>query len=315
MPRSEGRIKVRIWDDPDWVALPIDGQWLYQLFISQAQFNHAGILPIPRRMWSNLAADADTAARITAALDVLIERRFVAIDDDTDELLVRTYIRNDVQDGPPGTFRSAMQHAMAVRSRKLRAILYAELLRLDVPLITDKKHHNGEAPITTYWRAVAALNPDDPDSGHRSDQDESPETPVDNHGLDMPPAWHAHGMVHGLGEGEGEGARLTSVGGSVGGSRASAHTREPVQSPTLTVLHGGARCPQHATWAPDRPVPKCIPCRDARLAAETQPDPEAARRRAFRAAVDACPDCDDNGRLPDTRRCPCSAHLRETATG
>jgi hypothetical protein len=201
MPHRESRVRVSIWDDRDWLKLPIDGQWLYQAFLSQQFLTKAGVLPIPRRMWANLAADEDAPDRIAAALKLLIERTFVVVDDDTDELLVRSYLRNAVQYGPPGTFRAGMDAAIAVRSRLLRAVLYEELLRLDVAMIEVKGFRGGEAPIAAYRRALAALAPDaQPPPG--------PGGTPDDHAMDMPcschteggaEACHEHGIPHAMG--------------------------------------------------------------------------------------------------------------------
>jgi hypothetical protein len=89
--------------------------------------------------------------------------------------------------------------------------------------------------------------------------------------------------------------------------------------PMLTVVAGGpalsVRCREHEAWPADRPVPACRPCGDARKAAESAHASAAAsetrRRHAFRAAVDACDRCDENGRRhDDLLPCECSAHLR-----
>lgn len=181
MARTEARISCSIWSDRDFTALPIDAQWLYTLLLSQAAISHAGVLAMPRRMWANLTSDDDAEDRIHRARKILEDRAYIVIDDDSDELLVRTFIRNDkIVSGPPGTFRSAMRAAMAVVSPRLRAVLHAELLRLDREVIEGKGVKNGERPIDTYTRALAALDPG-PNPGSARD---APTTP--------------HGMTHGM---------------------------------------------------------------------------------------------------------------------
>lgn len=59
------------------------------------------------------------------------------------------------------------------------------------------------------------------------------------------------------------------------------------------------RCPEHASWPPDQRIPACGRCADLRRTAEQhsadQAEHAAAARATRRAAVDACPTCDDAG--------------------
>lgn len=59
------------------------------------------------------------------------------------------------------------------------------------------------------------------------------------------------------------------------------------------------RCPEHAQLPPDQRVPDCGACKQLRLNAEQhaadQAKQAAADRAARRAAIDACPLCDDAG--------------------
>ena len=212
MPRGEARLRVTIWDDADYTSLTMDAQWLYEALLSQKALNHAGVLVIPRREWSNLCVDDDAADRIVLARKLLEDRRYIVVDDATDELLIRSYIRRDVESAPPGTFRSAMNSAIAVASPRLRAALHAELRRLDMALIESKRRANGELPIDALRRALDALRPqgDDEPSPPPAEslvdepddlRDEPPED-VDEespHGMDMACDHDAHGTdSHGM---------------------------------------------------------------------------------------------------------------------
>lgn len=59
------------------------------------------------------------------------------------------------------------------------------------------------------------------------------------------------------------------------------------------------RCPQHAQLPPDQRIPACGACKQLRVDAERQAADQAERaaddRRGRRAAIDACPHCDESG--------------------
>lgn len=91
------------------------------------------------------------------------------------------------------------------------------------------------------------------------------------------------------------------------GARASNAAAAPNLDP------GNPRCAKHAHLLPGDPGPKCGGCRDVRAHVEAQQptpgaDPAAASRAAFRAAVNACDQCDDLGMVPkpdgSVVRCP-----------
>ena len=92
--RQYGSIRTDIWRDDDWRALSVDAQWLYELLISQPTISTAGILPLQIAKWSRYAKGM-TAKRVNAALNELIDADFVAVDSETEEVLVRTFIRHD----------------------------------------------------------------------------------------------------------------------------------------------------------------------------------------------------------------------------
>lgn len=261
MPR-EGRIFTRRWDDRDWLALPIDAQWLYDVFISQASINHAGVLPIPRHMWANLASDEDAADRIHAALKTLVDRAFVALDDATDELLVRTLIRNDVLDGPPGPFLAAMARAVEIRSPHLRAILYAELLRMD-PAVIERKGKPGfakEKPIAAYRRALGVLEPGPsdppPDAGAYGIDNAMP----NGLGGQTPPQASDRGRTYGIGNAMSYGPGV-GVGVGVGEPNA------------LVEINSSCVASPHAP----APTPAHTPAREAAARQGQDPPPRSGR--------------------------------------
>lgn len=125
MARTHARIQSEIWNDRDWRALSRDAQWAYMLLLSQPQMNNCGVLPLVPRRWSGLAAET-TSEDIFAVIDELEQARFVASDRDTEELLIRTFIRHDRIERQPNLVTSAKRQFAEVQSSALREALRAE---------------------------------------------------------------------------------------------------------------------------------------------------------------------------------------------
>lgn len=129
--RQYARLRMDIWRDDEWRALSADAQWLYELLISQPTINSAGVLALQITKWTRYAAGM-TGERIVAALGLLIERNYIVVDDDTEEVLVRSFIRHDVVacGGSPKIMLSALRTAGLVQSEDLRTVLLEEIQRL-----------------------------------------------------------------------------------------------------------------------------------------------------------------------------------------
>lgn len=93
MARDHARIKVDIWDG-DFTDLRVIEQHAYFLLASNRGLSRCGVLDYIPSRFLGLSADL-TASRFKTAIGGLRAKRFVVIDDDTQELLVRTYVRHD----------------------------------------------------------------------------------------------------------------------------------------------------------------------------------------------------------------------------
>lgn len=94
MARSEARIKTAIWNDPDFVALDPMTQWVYVVALSQPTVSFCGVTPYTPRKWSNLAGGV-TVAVVRKAIKTLSNHDYVIVDEDTEELWIRTFIKHD----------------------------------------------------------------------------------------------------------------------------------------------------------------------------------------------------------------------------
>lgn len=129
MARDHARIYVRIWNDEDFRELSLPAKMLYLQLMSQQKLSYAGVLDLAMKRWAGPHPDLDTP-EVRAALDELDYARFVVIDHDTEELLVRTFIRNDELYKQPNVLRGALRVAFDIESPKLRAALADELRKL-----------------------------------------------------------------------------------------------------------------------------------------------------------------------------------------
>lgn len=94
MARDHARFQLSIWHDPDFRALPLEAQHAYMTVISQPGLSYVGVIDyIPSRIASLTAGH--TVRRVSAAIRALSDSRFVIVDRDTAELLVRTYVKHD----------------------------------------------------------------------------------------------------------------------------------------------------------------------------------------------------------------------------
>lgn len=150
-----GKLLSRIWSDPEFTALDARAQQMYCLLISYSTRNHAGVLPLTLKRWAKSTADA-SIENVTATLRRLVAAKFVAIDWDSEELLIRTYIRNDEVYRQPNLLKSALKFALQVESIALRWVLHDELLRLP----EHKDLHETEATANALVKGVNRTLPE-----------------------------------------------------------------------------------------------------------------------------------------------------------
>ena len=98
MARNHLRFSVDAWRDPDWLALSHDAQWLFIALLSQPKLTLIGSLDMTISKWAGLS-ETTTYPGVEQALAELEYQRFVVIDHRTDEVLIRSYAKNDLYPG------------------------------------------------------------------------------------------------------------------------------------------------------------------------------------------------------------------------
>lgn len=94
MARAYAPVRVSVWNDDDFIALTDTAQRVYFLINSQRDINYAGIVPYMPSRWAKLAKNT-SAAKIRNAIAELAAARFVLLDQHTEELWVRSFIKHN----------------------------------------------------------------------------------------------------------------------------------------------------------------------------------------------------------------------------
>lgn len=274
MARSHGRIQFTIWSNKEFRALSSDAQRMYLVLFGQKDVNNAGLLPLMVNKWAKYC-ESTTIADVMAALDELQGAGFIYYDDDTEELLIRSFIRNDGVLKQPNVFKNALKCAELIESPRLRSVLARELRSLrrkdaehTAALLDPNPSETLPEPFPTASETVPEpLNPS--------------RTPLEPRGVGVE-----------------EEEISCSADGDLGG-RAHAHTRTREADAEQPSPH----CPKH----PDGTNDPCRPCGDARKhradwdaeqlrARQIAVSTEARTRADLRAqAITACNLCDDDG--------------------
>lgn len=147
MARDHARIYVAIWSDPDFRALPIPPQHAFFMLLSQPRLSYCGVMDyLPNRLAK--MSDKATARSVTNAVAALEDAHFVVTDEDTGELLIRSFVRHDGLLAMPNMTKAMVKDYLTVLSDRLRDVITDELCRSYL-----------EAPDMGGWKGLAAASP------------------------------------------------------------------------------------------------------------------------------------------------------------
>lgn len=229
MARSEARLKFDMWLD-GLSQLGPHAKLLYVVVLTEPTLNHAGIGAVRTSRWARCAGL--TEEEMTKALAELTSGNFVLVDEDTEEVFVRTLIRNDGVADQPYVLKGALRAALVTSSKTLRVALASELRKLP-PRRPDGTSKSGKTVTYPDPHAIADVLDPQPSTNTRKSVEtlsEGSRNPAQN------PSESPHG-------GGGGGGVVTSVGGSVAKAAQKRGTRIPENfTPT----------PEMVQWARDR---------------------------------------------------------------
>lgn len=148
MARSYATIRTQIWKNPDFSALNLDAQWAFLMLISQNDINLCGVIPYRPKFWATHASV--TLARVRKACAALEASEFVVIDDTTDDLWVRSFIKYDNVLRQPNVAIRMAKDFQGLHSERIAALVRASLPELLHP-------HFPEAFLTLGGKALGEL--------------------------------------------------------------------------------------------------------------------------------------------------------------
>lgn len=123
------RIKVSINDDPDFEALSLEAQWLYQrVLLTHPSLSACGVVDWRPKRLLGKAANV-SYLKIQRAAAELERARFVLFDLESEEALVRTYIRHDEPLRNPRMAAAVITAYQGIGSQELRAAVVSEIVR------------------------------------------------------------------------------------------------------------------------------------------------------------------------------------------
>lgn len=125
MARTRATIYVTCWNDADFRALPALAKYLYWSLLAQSKLTIAGCLDLKVGRWADLSPDTPPDL-VEHLLDVLEDRRYVAVDRETDELVIRTFVKHDVS-GNKNSQRGVWGAWQGIESEYLRRWVVANL--------------------------------------------------------------------------------------------------------------------------------------------------------------------------------------------
>lgn len=131
MARDRASIRVDMWGDGDFRRLSVYAQWLYMALLSHPTLSYAGVAD-----WrpGRLAAFSSTAeaADVEDAAAELMRGRFILVDTDTEEVLVRSFVKHDGLLKQPKLTVSMCNAFAAVASPMLREVIAFEVQKLNL---------------------------------------------------------------------------------------------------------------------------------------------------------------------------------------
>ena len=136
MAREYGKLYIRAWSN-GFTKLPARAQRTYMFLLSQPDISNAGTLTLALRRWANCVGD-EAAQDIEDDLKYLAARGYVVVDEECEELLVRTYIKWDGGWRSPNMMVSIKAAASQALSETIRATLREEVTKLDTSTLPKK---------------------------------------------------------------------------------------------------------------------------------------------------------------------------------
>lgn len=129
MARDRANINTGIWTDDEFIDISRDEQWLYFLLMTDPKLSYAGVTDWrPGRIAQR---SGDTSKEEIEHIGARLQAgRYIFIDEDTEEVLIRSFLRHDGLLKQPRLGVSMFNAYGAIASKNIRKVVIHELKRL-----------------------------------------------------------------------------------------------------------------------------------------------------------------------------------------
>jgi hypothetical protein len=118
-----------MWSDDDWRNLTREAQHLYMMLLSDPKLDYCGVTSWHPGKLAQRSSETSGAAILNAGAQ-LANDFFVVIDEETEEVLIRSYLRHDPIMKHPRLSVTVTKDFASIGSKKIRAAIVYELQRL-----------------------------------------------------------------------------------------------------------------------------------------------------------------------------------------
>lgn len=128
MAREYARIMLTIWNDPNFQSQTADAQWLYFALVTHPKLTAAGVTDWREARLVKSAGDM-TIPRLRMAAWELAQANLIAVDAETEEVLVRSFVRHDGVLKSPNMTKGLVREHAAIASLTLKQMVSHEVRR------------------------------------------------------------------------------------------------------------------------------------------------------------------------------------------
>ena len=129
MARDRANVFTNIWADSDWRALSESAQRLYLLLLTHPTLTYAGVADWRTNRLSMMSADG-SVEKLEAAAAELEDRKFIVVDEATEEVLIRSFVKHDGLLKSPNLAAALAREYANVYSPRLREVVAFEVQKL-----------------------------------------------------------------------------------------------------------------------------------------------------------------------------------------
>jgi hypothetical protein len=126
--REYAKVMLTIWNDPDFQLRDTDAQWLYFVMLTYPTLNACGVMEWREPKLVKRSAGM-TVQRLREAAWQLGDVGLIAVDPDTEEALVRSFVRHDGVLKSPNMVKAMVREHGEIASMKVKALVSREVRR------------------------------------------------------------------------------------------------------------------------------------------------------------------------------------------